>query len=266
MTTLIFGDRNRIEVTAIFLGSRIELRAIRGQVKLASSPLVVKVGTEGCAVLLRYGAVVFFNVDMQAQAEFLTELRPHVKEPAEQSEQENDTLGLRLNEPEGVDEAVIYLQDFDIRKIQLIGDVLAKSATLSFYEGTVASAFDRIEPLAVALQHHGRPHQKTVTLLKHLGDAMSVQHKMVGRMELGEKPDLLWDNSALEQLFAHLENEYELRERLFALDRKLTLLSHTAQTSVDLVQARHSLRVEWYSVAVSLSEIGVSLYDICLRP
>ena len=42
-------------------------------------------------------------------------------------------------------------------------------------------------------------------------------------------------------------SEFEIHERLAALDRKLELVARTERTIVDLISTRHSLRVEWYN-------------------
>ena len=88
---------------------------------------------------------------------------------------------------------------------------------------------------------------------------------MVWRVEVVEKPDLLWDEPDLERFYARLEDEYELRERALALERKLDLVSGTASTALDLLQNRRSLRVEWYIVALIVVEILLTLYDMFLQ-
>jgi len=87
---------------------------------------------------------------------------------------------------------------------------------------------------------------------------------MVGRVEISEKPELLWDLPQYERLFADLEDNYELRERYLAIERKLELVSRTAETLFGLLQNRRSLRVEWYIVFLILFEILLTLYEMWL--
>ena len=89
-----------------------------------------------------------------------------------------------------------------------------------------------------------------------------VQHKMVGRVEVTEKPDLLWDRPDLERLYTRLVDEYELPDRHRALDRKLELIARTAETVLDLLQTKRSLRVEWYIVILIVVEILLTLYEM----
>jgi uncharacterized Rmd1/YagE family protein len=88
---------------------------------------------------------------------------------------------------------------------------------------------------------------------------------MVGIVEVGEKPDPLWERPDLERLYLRLEDEYELRERLLALERKLALVSHTAETALELMQHDSSHRVEWYIVALIVVEILLSVYELWIK-
>ena len=85
---------------------------------------------------------------------------------------------------------------------------------------------------------------------------------MVGRVEVGEKPDVLWERPGLNRLFTRLEDEYELQERRTALERKLDLIARTVETLVDLLQNKRALRVEWYIVALIVFEIILTLYQL----
>jgi uncharacterized Rmd1/YagE family protein len=89
--------------------------------------------------------------------------------------------------------------------------------------------------------------------------------KIVGRVEVADKPELTWDHPELERLYVRLADEFEIRERHRVLDRKLELVSRTAQTVLELLQHRHSLRVEWYIVILILVEILLMLYEMFLH-
>ena len=49
------------------------------------------------------------------------------------------------------------------------------------------------------------------------------------------------------------------------LNRKLELISRTAETVLELLQHRHSLRVEWYIVILIVVEILLTLYELFLH-
>ena len=67
-------------------------------------------------------------------------------------------------------------------------------------------------------------------------DTLLIEAKMIGRVEATEKPELIWDYPEYERLFMRLEDEYELSERQSALERKLSLISRTAETLLGILQ------------------------------
>lgn len=62
-----------------------------------------------------------------------------------------------------------------------------------------------------------------------------------------------------------LENDFELCERDTALVRKITLVTRTAQTSLELLHSMRSLQVEWYIVILFVVEILLALFDFFVR-
>ena len=157
------------------------------------------------------------------------------------------------------------LDSDDLASLQVVADVLAKSVMLDHHERLIASTFDRVEPLAEQLSSGRHRVRQSRGLVAQIGEMLLVQHRMVGRAEIGEKPDLIWDHPDRERLFLRLEQEFEIRDRRSALDRKLNLISHTAETLLDLVQAQRTLRVEWYIVILIVVEIVLTLYELFLH-
>jgi required for meiotic nuclear division protein 1 len=62
-----------------------------------------------------------------------------------------------------------------------------------------------------------------------------------------------------------LAEEYELRDRGRALDRKLEIVSRTVETLLSLVQTRSSMRVEWYIVLLIIAELLLTTYPLVLH-
>ena len=250
---------------AMLVGERIDLKAWSIADTLATNPLTVKVRGGGAATLHRYGVVVFFAVSAMEQVVFLESLRPLAANPYSMPETEELEVRIEPGGREGVVGGVVYLEDAAVERLQVIADVLSKNVLLSLYESKVAGEFDRIEPLAVELDQSGRIRGHSKDLLKNIGSMLLVEQRMVGRAEITEKPEVLWDNPALEGLFARLEDEFEIRERHTALERKLNLISRTAQTLVELLSSKHALRVEWYIVILIVFELLLTVYQLFLR-
>jgi len=257
-----------IPVRALLIGERIDVRAFGQADRLATAPMLVRAGKERAAAVLRYGAVVLFNLSADDEAAFIEALRASITEPHGEHDVETATIAVRPGDEGPVDAGgIIYLSEITVERLQIVATVLAKSVVLASYEKQVASVFDRIEPLARSIGRRGHTGREGRALLRQIGDVLLMQHKMVGRVEVAEKPDLLWDHPELERLYARLQDEYELNDRARALDRKLDLISRTAATSLDLLQNRRSLRVEWYIVILIVIELVLLiLYEMFKTP
>lgn len=64
------------------------------------------------------------------------------------------------------------------------------------------------------------------------------------------------------ETYARLENEYELKERVDALNRKLAVVAETANTLADIIDTRRSLRLELIVVVLIAFEIVGTFYQI----
>lgn len=254
-----------IIVRAQLFGQSIEPRRITHMRILSRDPTTIALSDNGYAVLFRFGAAVFFNTTAQQESDFIADLQPYVSRSI--STPRSETLEVLVNSEaeEHMDNESFVIQDISVARLQVVADILAKSVFLDDYEDVVATAFDRIEPLAERMHSTGNLQGKARDLLAHIGEVLQLQHRMTGRAEVGEKPDVLWDHPELERLWHHLENEYEIGERQLALERKLELISSTAETLLSLLQDRRTLRVEWYIVILIVIEIFLTLYELFIR-
>jgi uncharacterized Rmd1/YagE family protein len=250
---------------ALLLGARLDLRNWPEADTLARAPLTTRLAGGGVAVLFRYGVAVLLDAPASAEQALRERLAPLTEHRYRSPEVEE--LDVRVDEarPAGLQDGVLVLQSASLERLQLVAEALSKSVLLAHYEGRIASDFDRIEPLALELERRGRMGGGTREHLKRIGALLLIEQRMVGRAEIGDKPELLWDHPRLERLNALLEDEFEIRERLAALDRKLELAARTERTLVELISTRHALRVEWYIVALIAFEIALSLYALWSR-
>ncbi|OGV51512.1 MAG: hypothetical protein A2017_01705 [Lentisphaerae bacterium GWF2_44_16] len=266
MQKFSLGKNKTIKVRSLFIAEHIDIRAMEITGHIASSPLTLKLGENGCVILFRYGALVFFNTDPIDEMKCLTGLKPLLEEPFASPKVEEVEITVSDESDEGVRADTIFIKDFSIERLQLIAEILSKTVVLEYYETSVSRSFDSIEPIAIGLKETGRCGHEAKDLLRHIGESLLSMHKMIGRVQISEKPDVLWEHPKLERLYVRLQEEYELRERHLAVDQKLELISRTAETVLDLLEHKHSSRLEWYIIILIVFEIILSLYDMFLHP
>src|SRR6202045_2187357 len=250
---------------ALLIGDRINTAGFEGQV-LSSAPLAVRVGSNGIAVLFRYGVVVFIGLSVAEETEFLERLQARTfgKITPREEEWAKIQVAKEAEEPIPVG-GPILVREFSLERLLVVSDALAKSVVLGHDEREVTNVFDTIEPFARELATFGKTSRTRTDLLKLMGNALLVQHRLSGRVAVGEKPDVLWDRPDLETLYARLEDEYELSERVETLNRKLTVIADTATTLSDIIDTKRSLRLEIIVVILIAFEIVITFYEIYAR-
>src|ERR1700745_1878686 len=65
----------QISVHALQIGDRINTAGFEGEI-LSSTPLAVRIGQTGLAIVFRYGVVVFLGLTADQEADFLERLLP----------------------------------------------------------------------------------------------------------------------------------------------------------------------------------------------
>ena len=256
---------SQISVHALQIGDRINTAGFEGEIR-STTPLAVRVGTSGLAVVFRYGVVVFLGLTADQEAEFLERLntRTFGKISPREEEWAKVQVAREAEEPIPVG-GPILVRDMSLARLLVVSDALAKSVVLGHDEREVANVFDTIEPFARELAASGQTSKSRTDLLKLLGNSLLVQHRVSGRVAVDEKPDVLWDRPDLERLYSRLEDEYELSERVDILNRKLEVISDTATTLADIIDAKRSLRLELIVIFLIAFEILVTAYEIFSR-
>ena len=250
----------RVTAHALNVGERINTAGFEKEA-LSAVPLALRAGSDGIAVLFRYGAVVFLNMTMEEEAAFLDRLLPRIGGRLTPPEEEAATVELLGETEDQVGSGgPIHVRDMSMARLLVVSDVLAKSVVLAHDEREVAKVFETIEPFVRELASSGKFFRNRRGILRLIGEALLVQHNVSGRVAITDKPDALWDRPDLERLYARLEDEYELIGRVETLNRKLAVVADTADTLADIIDTRRSLRLEIIVVLLIGFEIVIGFY------
>jgi uncharacterized Rmd1/YagE family protein len=247
------GGTTTIDFRAMLLDLRIDTRGMEHPGTIGLSPLTLRVGRRGVAFAFRFGVVAFAGVAAAEEQTVLDALRARVVEALDTPELDRVSATLGAADDK-IDQAGA-----------IFANVLAKSLVLAHDETQLAVAFDRIDHLAFKIKRKGRGVRLARELVRQIGDSLLIQHRMVGRVAVEDKPDILWDWPELERFYARLADEYELVERGVAVDRKLTLVGDTIRTLLELVQDQRTVRLEWYIIILIAIEILLSVYEMFIR-
>lgn len=257
-----------VAARALLVGDRIDTAALERDEALqtiSKQPLAFKAGGNGLAVVFRYGVVVFVGLTQAEENDVLKRLKGRINSPLKVREREEETAQVEISTeredqiPAG---GPIYVRDLALERLLLVAYALADSVVLARDEKEVARVFDVIEPFAQKLAIGGKTPGGRRTILKLIGEALLVQHRVSGRVAVAEDPDVLWDRPDLSRLYSRLKDEYELKERVESLNRKLSVVSDTARALTDMSDTERSLRLEWLIVGLIAFEIVITIAQI----
>jgi uncharacterized Rmd1/YagE family protein len=252
----------RATARALLLGDRIDVAGLERADAISTSPLAFHVGQNGKVALYRFGVAVMVGLTPLEEEDVLARLKDRVVGARLRKEDEIATLLIGEAEDRIAPGGQIALRDLSNERFLVFSDALAKSVALGRDEREVNSVFDKVEPLANVLGKHGRPMRDRREMLRLIGQALGVQHRVSGRVAVDDKPDVLWDRPDLERLYARLEDEYELKERGQTLQRKLDVIVETVRVLTDIIDADRSSFMEAAIVLMILAELGLSLFQI----
>jgi uncharacterized Rmd1/YagE family protein len=253
----------RRRVRALLLSDRIETAKLEPDGVVSTVPLTYRFGKDGLVTLFRYGVAVLIGLAPTEEHELLRSLSGRLIRAVEPHEEE---IAHIVVEPAKEDQILpggpITLKMATPEHLVVIADALSKSVVLARDEREVSAVFELVEPFARQLAEKGRTSGGRRAILRHIGNALLVQHRVSGRVAVTEKPDVVWDRPDLERLYARLEDEYELKERAEALTRKLSVIAETAEVLTDIIDTRRSLRLEIVIVVLIAVELVIAGYQI----
>jgi uncharacterized Rmd1/YagE family protein len=253
----------RITARALLLGDRLDVTGLERSDVLSTNPLAFRGGQDGFVALFRYGVAVLVGLSPLEEDEVVRSLRQRIVGEFVRHEEETAVIELSADKDDQIPPGgPIYLKSLSIERLVVIADALSKSVALARDERETAAVFDVMEPFARHLAERGRRLGGRREILKHVGNALLVRQRVSGRVEVEEKPDVLWDRPDLERLYARLQDEYELKERAVSLHRKLEVIGDTAQALTDLIDTERSLRLEFIIVLLILFEIVITIYQM----
>jgi len=245
------------------LSDRIDTVNLEHDGVVSTAPLTYKCGTDGYVTLFRYGVAVLIGLTRQEEEDVLRSLQPRLIRKVEPPEEE---VVLVEVVPDRDDQILpggpITLRTITPEHLIVIADALSKSVVLARDEREVSAVLDLVEPIARQLAEKGRATAGRRVILKHIGNALLVQHRVSGRVAVAEKPDVVWDRHDLERLYARLQDEYELKERAEALSRKLAVIAETAEVLADIIDTKRSLRLEIVIVILIAVELVIAGYQM----
>lgn len=105
---------------------------------------------------------------------------------------------------------------------------------MEYYERIVDQLFARTgEPFVAGLERDGRVPLRMRPLHRFIGEAVGTRSEVLTVLHLLDKPDAVWDDPAMDRIYADLRDEFDLGDRFDALEIKLRAVQESLELLLD---------------------------------
>jgi uncharacterized Rmd1/YagE family protein len=258
----------RRSARALRLGRRLRLAGLEiadlNQAEaITASPLALRLGSGGFVALFAYGAAVFIGVSQAEEEAFLQKLGDRIE--GRLAAPATVVSEIEIGTSDKISGDFIAVRDLSPPSLVIVADALAKNVALAFEEEEVKEVLEALEPFAGDLANFGRLPRSRRRMLRTVGHALLIHHRLLERAEVEERPELPSNDDEIERLHERLAEAYNFKKRAKALARKLDVIEVMTTAIAELVDAQREIRLESMIVLLIAVEIAIYLYDLFLR-
>lgn len=243
---------------AEYFEGQIDTRAFRAAhpeyLVLRTNPLLLQPEQNRWIYIERFGSVVFWNCPSELIKEFLEDLNqlPGIGRRMEATE---DHLSVFSGaEKDEVDFNSVRLRELGPEILCITSLALAQSVALDYFENTVREAMARFQPVVATLREEGRLSLGHREVIKLVGFALETRAVVLENLTLFDDPPESWESESLAHLDSALYDQFDLEERIEAINRKLDYLNDVGDTLMDLLNNRKNHNLEWIVIILILIE------------
>lgn len=249
----------QVTVRADYYEGQIDLKQFRVRFPhypvLSSNPLVLEPEKHSYVILARFGAVVFWDCSDEVIQDMHAEIQS-LPSVLNRNDAVRDLLTVHIGKDQDtVTFNEVWLRELTLEKLKIIALVLGQSVALDRFENEVTLALDRFHPVMEALRKKGKLTLSEIEVLRAVGFALQVRAAVLANLTLFDDPPETWESETLAYLDSQLYDQFDLEERLSAINQKLIFLTDMNSTLTTLLSNRKSHRLEWIVIILIFVEI-----------
>ncbi len=239
---------NLKEIAALFPGSKAGTHDVR---------VVFEAGGE--MSIYAFGAVVFRDLDAGRRAEELARL--HRLKPGLTQEVLSETFLVReeAGARNEVGEGVLLTDRLTPDRSAVVALTVGQSAAMEYYERIIDRLFSRTDALVERLEKTGTVAVGVRNLHRFIGEAAGIRNEVLAVLHLLDKPDAVWDDPVMDEIYDDLRAEFDLLDRYAALESKAASVQEALELVLDVARDRRMWVLEAAIVALIVIEIVLSL-------
>jgi uncharacterized Rmd1/YagE family protein len=210
--------------------------------------LSAKIGEDGYVFIFNHGSVVFWNVPAEVQQEGLNQLLGLDPVPTLKPISETFIV-LEQAGPVQVEFNRLIIDHLNPDRMEVIASTLAQSTSMEYYESLVEEAWKQVDEMLMAMRQSGSNRWFLGPVNRRIAEALTLRSSVVRVLHLLDKPDLIWEDKIMDDIYGDLRAMFDLPERFQALEYKLQLIQQTLEVLVEAIRDR---RIYWLELTIVL--------------
>lgn len=219
-----------------------------------------KTSDGGIMFLFNFGAIGFWNVSPKVQQEEIEKLVGSNQLKTGSPIREDFLVQETEGRPK-VEFSKLLIDHLTMDRAEVIAATLSQSATMELYENYLESAWSSISPLVDKLEKKGRLTPNPRSINRKIAHALMMRNDVVRVLHLLDRPDLIWEDKVMDEIYSDLRAMFDLSERFQALEYKLKLIQETLEILLDVVRDRRLYFVEGAIVLLIVFDIVITMTD-----
>ncbi len=211
--------------------------------------LINRVGDDGYIFIFNHGSVVFWNISEEEQALQLKKLLDLTSIPGLKPRFSETFAVLEQSGPARVEFNRLVIDRLTNERREVIASTLAQSTSMEYYESLVEESWSQVDALLTQLRNTGTLGVMPAPINRQIAASLHLRSSVIRVLHLLDKPDLIWEDKVMDEIYGDLRAMFDLPERFQALEYKLHLIQQTLEVIVDTVRDR---RLYWLEVAIVL--------------
>ena len=214
----------------------------------------VKTG-EGEIFLHSFGTIVFHDLSQERRDAELARLATVLPGMTPRIVREEYVVMEDAEASIDLSEGTLTVDRMTPERASIVALTVAQSAAMEYYESIVDRLYSQAGGLADRLESRGTVPFRFRPLHRFIGEAIGVRNEVLSVLNLLDKPDAMWDDPAMDQIYRELKAEFDLEIRYRSLETKLRAVQEALELVLDVARDRRMWILEATVVVLILLEI-----------
>lgn len=215
----------------------------------------------GRVFMFHFGAITFWNIPQDKIPEILRSIEGKVVAKSRLQIWDDYRVEVHDNAKPRVHFSSMTLDAMTTDRAEVIALILGQSAAMEYYENSTELIWRTLDDTIKTLKTSGKVSMRASHLPKTIGTALETRGQVARVLHMLDRPDLIWEDSIMDQLYDDLRASFDLPERFQALEYKLGLIQDSSQLLLDIAGERRLVWLESAIVIMIAFDILMTLYE-----